>query len=63
MNNSNSTNLANLNDIVLAPPPGWWPLAPGWSGLAAVLMVVTIALIYRYYIRYRHNRYRRGGTG
>jgi hypothetical protein len=59
MNNSDPTSLANLNDIVLTPPNGWWPLATGWYGLAAVLLAVISWLVFRSFLRYRRNRYRR----
>ena len=29
--------LQNLNDIVVPGPVAWWPLAPGWYLLLAVL--------------------------
>lgn len=48
--------LSNLNDIMLASAPGWWPLAPGWYVLGLVLAGWRL---YRYWQRYQCNRYRR----
>jgi hypothetical protein len=56
---SDSASLANLNDIVLAPLPPWWPAAPGWYALAFVLLIIIIWSIYRIWHRYHRNRYRR----
>lgn len=36
--------LAKLHDIHLPAPIGWWPLAPGWWGLAAILLVALMVL-------------------
>ena len=38
--------LAQLRDIHLPNPVGWWPLAPGWYGLGLVLLFAIGALIY-----------------
>ena len=56
---SDSASLANLNDIVLVPPPLWWPPAPGWYALALALLIIIIWSIYRSWHRYHNNRYRR----
>lgn len=50
--------LAQLRDIHLPPPIGWWPPAPGWWLLAsAVLLAISVAT---YFIvrRRRQRRYR-----
>ena len=50
--------LAQLRDIHLPPPIGWWPLAPGWWILAAIALgVLTICGIWLAR-RYRQRRYR-----
>jgi len=35
-----------LRDINLPDPVGWWPLAPGWWGLLALLILLIGILVY-----------------
>jgi len=56
---SDPASLSRLNDIVLSAPPPWWPPAPGWYVLAAVLLLVMSGSLYRFWLTYRRNRYRR----
>jgi len=51
-------NLQNLNDIVMPDAVPWWPLAPGWYVLAAVVAVVLAVLFIRWQQNRRRNRYR-----
>lgn len=37
--------LAQLRDIHLPDPVGWWPLAPGWYALAILVLVFAITII------------------
>jgi len=54
-------NLNNLHDIVMQPPPGWFPFAAGvWLLLGFVLVVICL-LCLRLYIKWRANAYRRAG--
>jgi hypothetical protein len=49
----------DLRDIHAAPPPTFWPPAPGWWLLAAVLLVLLVVLTLwalRRYRVYRQNR-------
>jgi hypothetical protein len=57
MNDTGS--LQNLNDIVLPGPVPWWPLAPGWYVLFAVLAVALVYLAGRWWNARSQNRYRR----
>ncbi|MEJ2347295.1 MAG: DUF4381 domain-containing protein [Gammaproteobacteria bacterium] len=50
--------LSQLRDIHLPAPVSWWPPAPGWWGVLALLLLVG-ALAYVVYIRRRRNRWRR----
>lgn len=48
--------LAQLKDIHLSDPIGWWPLAPGWYGLMLVFIVAGIFLAFEIQRRRRHAR-------
>lgn len=48
-----------LRDLHLPAEIGWWPLAPGWWVLLALLAAGAIVLLYRTYLRWRANRARR----
>lgn len=37
--------LAELHDIVAAPPAHWWPLAPAWYLVALLLFAVLIIVV------------------
>jgi len=54
-----ASQLAQLRDIHLPAPVGWWPPAPGWWLLAAVLLAALVALIVLLVRRRRRRRYRR----
>lgn len=57
MNDNGS--LEYLNDIVLPGPVPWWPPAPGWYVLFAVLAVALVYLLGRWWNVRSQNRYRR----
>ncbi len=57
MNDAGS--LQNLNDIVLPSPVAWWPPAPGWYLLFALVLVVLLVAGVLQWRRWRNNRYRR----
>lgn len=38
--------LAQLKDIHLPSPVGWWPLAPGWYVLGFLIFLFTIGVVY-----------------
>ena len=42
----NPTLLAQLAPDRAPPPLGWWPLAPGWWGLMALLVIAAFALLW-----------------
>lgn len=46
--------LAQLRDIHLPTPISWWPLALGWYALLAILLSVSIGLIYLSHKRRLH---------
>ena len=52
-------NLSNLHDIVVPEPVSWWPLAPGWWIVIAVVLLALASIIFREVRRYRANAYRR----
>ncbi|MGD8176532.1 DUF4381 domain-containing protein [Marinimicrobium sp. ARAG 43.8] len=51
--------LAQLKDIHLPDPVGWWPLAWGWWMLLAVLLLAAGLLVWRWRARRRRQQYRR----
>jgi hypothetical protein len=57
MNDAGS--LQNLNDIVMPGPAAWWPLAPGWYVLLAILVVAMAALAIAWRRQWLRNGYRR----
>jgi hypothetical protein len=46
--------LAQLKDIHLPEPISWWPLAPGWYVLLALILIAITCLAYRLYKRHRY---------
>jgi hypothetical protein len=59
MKSPDPASLQNLNDIVLPATVGWWPLAPGWYILFALLLIALAWSGYRSLHRWMNNRYRR----
>jgi hypothetical protein len=51
--------LAALHPLREPGAIGWWPLAPGWWVLIALLLLLLCAIGYFIYRRYRANAYRR----
>jgi hypothetical protein len=51
--------LAQLRDIHSPDPIGWWPPAPGWWLLAALLLAGLALAGWLLYRQYRRNGYRR----
>lgn len=54
-----ATNLDRLHDPLLPPEVAWWPPAPGWYVVIAVLLCIVLAFSIRAVSRYRANAYRR----
>lgn len=54
--------LAQLRDIHLPEPVGWWPPAPGWWLLGALLLLLLAAAAWWLTRRRRRNRYRRAAV-
>ncbi|WP_051235693.1 DUF4381 domain-containing protein [Marinimicrobium agarilyticum] len=50
--------LAQLKDIHLPEPVGWWPLAWGWWLLIALLLIALGLIVWRWRARRRRQRYR-----
>lgn len=51
--------LQNLNDIVTPGAIAWWPPAPGWYAVLAVLVVLLAWGAFRSLVWWRRNIYRR----
>jgi hypothetical protein len=50
--------LDRLHDLVVPPSAAWWPLAPGWVGLAFGLFILFTWLLWRGHLTRQRNRYR-----
>ena len=48
-----------LRDLHLPEPIGWWPLAPGWWFLIAIVVVTLGYYLFRAFLRWRANAARR----
>ncbi len=57
--NSDTSSLDNLRDIVVPSAVPWWPPAPGWWIVSAVLLVVLIVAGFHAWRVWRGNAYRR----
>ena len=51
--------LENLRDIAVPPPVPWWPPAPGWWLVLAVIAVALSVLMLRGWRAWQSNAYRR----
>ena len=61
--NQDPGSLSNLRDIVTPSPAPWWPLAPGWYVLLAIITVALIVFAIRTWKRWKRNAYRRDALG
>jgi hypothetical protein len=51
--------LDRLHDIALPPEVPWWPLAPGWYAVIALVLAAAVWLSCSAWKRWRSNAYRR----
>ncbi|WP_193215026.1 DUF4381 domain-containing protein [Luteolibacter marinus] len=51
--------LDRMHDLALPPQVPWWPLAPGWYVVIALLLVLALLLAHRIWSHWRRNAYRR----
>ncbi|MCC9609050.1 DUF4381 domain-containing protein [Blastopirellula sp. JC732] len=57
--NDDPTSLDQLHEIVLPPPVPWFPLAPGWYVLFALLLALVVWGVCAAWKSWRANAYRR----
>ncbi len=57
--NNDPASLDNLRDIVAPPAVPWWPPAPGWWIVFAVLLLAAAVAGFRAWRNWRTNAYRR----
>jgi hypothetical protein len=57
--NDSATSLDQMHDIVVPHPVPWWPPAPGWYVVLAVMLIAASYLAYRAWRQWRSNAYRR----
>ncbi len=57
--NNDPTSLDNLHDIALPAEVSWWPLAPGWYFVFAILFLLVFQLVWRVWQGWNANAYRR----
>jgi hypothetical protein len=53
-----AASLQNLHDIVTPGPVPWWPPAPGWYVLIAVVVIALLVLLWKGWRHWLRNRYR-----
>ena len=59
MNDSATSSLDALHDLVLPSAVPWWPLAPGWYVVIALALIAAALFALRAWKRRRANAYRR----
>lgn len=59
--NNDPASLKHLHDIVLPSPVSVWPPDTGGLLLLGGLVLCAMLIGFQYYLKYRHNRYRRAG--
>jgi hypothetical protein len=59
MMNDSATSLDRLHDLALPPEVSWWPLAPAWHAVIALLLVVAAWMARRVWRHWQSNAYRR----
>ncbi len=52
---ANTEPLAQLKDIHLPDPIGWWPLAPGWYVLMIITLLLSFWLFFYLFKRYANS--------
>jgi hypothetical protein len=57
--NADPGSLENLHDLVMPVPEPWWPPAPGWVIVSAVLVMVLGWWLIRAFQHWQSNSYRR----
>lgn len=57
--NDSSASLDRLHDLALPPQVSWWPPAPGWYVVIALVLVLLTIAISRAVRRWQANAYRR----
>ena len=61
--NTDPTSLDRLHDIIVPTPVPWWPPAPGWWWVMGAALLFLLAVSFRAFARWQHNRYRREALG
>jgi len=57
--NSDAVSLDRLHDILMPAPVPWWPPAPGWYWVLAMVVVVALTALVKGLASWQRNRYRR----
>jgi hypothetical protein len=58
-NETTAGSLESLHDIIPAEAIGWWPPAPGWYVLFALVLILLCYRTVQSVVRFRGNAYRR----
>lgn len=56
---TDAASLDSLHDLVLPPSVHWWPLAPGWYLILALMGLLVVWYLWRKWKHWRANAYRR----
>ena len=58
MGDTDTASLQNLHDIIVPGAETWWPPAPGWYAVIALVLAAALVILWKSWRQWRRNRYR-----